>query len=327
LNSNTFRMSARRCAAVAAAVALTAGPVLLAAPAQATGGDGHGSGHGGGVGTGSGTGRASAAVLKADLDVSLLNKTVNVPLHASLNEVSAPASANKTTLSVELNGVDKDRPFTVLGADVAQAKATVDERRARGYTHLARAKVHVPGLPLLSLIEVQDVTSEAVCEAGKRPTAESNVLGHVTVLGRTVTLSASGPTRVDVQGVGEVSLDLSTTRTTSRTAAATALALKVSVNPLKLNVAEVNGSVKLAEATCESPKAPKPPVKEQAAAPEQSAKPDLRPQTASEPVKQDLAETGGDSTTPYLAGGAAALLVVGGGALYFARSKASKARR
>lgn len=37
---------------------------------------------------------------------------------------------------------------------------------------------------------------------------------------------------------------------------------------------------------------------------------------------QNLAETGGSSTTPYLAGGALALLVAGGGALALTRSRA-----
>ncbi|CAM5723232.1 hypothetical protein SCANM63S_07588 [Streptomyces canarius] len=57
-------------------------------------------------------------------------------------------------------------------------------------------------------------------------------------------------------GVGEVRLDLSRRSTTTRTAAATALELTVSVNPLKLNVADVEGTVTLARATCESPMAP-----------------------------------------------------------------------
>lgn len=179
MNSNTFSLPARRCAAVAAAVALTAGPVLLAAPAQATGVEGDGS--------------ASASVLRTSLDVSLLNKTVDVPLNASLNEVKAPASADKTALSVELDGVDKGKAFSVLRADVATSKATVDEHKAEGYANLAHAKVHVPGLPLLSLIEVQQVTSKAVCAVGEKPTAESNLLGDVTVLGKRVTVSAAWP--------------------------------------------------------------------------------------------------------------------------------------
>lgn len=307
MNSNTFSLPARRCAAVAAAVALTAGPVLLAAPAQATGVEGDGS--------------ASASVLRTSLDVSLLNKTVDVPLNASLNEVKAPASADKTALSVELDGVDKGKAFSVLQADVATSKATVDEHKAEGYANLAHARLHVPGLPLLSLIEVQQVTSKAVCAVGEKPTAESNLLGDVTVLGKRVTVSAGGPTRVSVPGVGEVTLDLSKTRTTSRTAAATALALNVSVNPLKLNVADVQGSLTIAEATCETPDEPAKAAPEPAKA-EEEAQPDLKPQSAAAP--ENLAETGGSSKTPYLAGGAAVLLAAGGAALALARARARR---
>lgn len=301
-------MPARRSAALAAAVALVAGPVVLAAPAQATGGTG-------GTGVTTGKGKASAVVLRAGLDVSLLNKSVNVPLRAALNEVRAPADADKTALTVELDGVDQGRPFTVLRADVATARATVDEHKAEGYANIAHAKVHVPGLPLLSLIEVQEVTSKAVCAAGKKPVAESNLLGTVTVLGKKVTLSAAGPTRVEVPGVGEVTLDLSKTRTTSRTAAATALELKVAVNPLKLNVADVQGTLTLAEATCEAPAEP---VKQTEPEPENEG---VEPQTAAEPTTENLAETGGSSMTPYLAAGAVLLLAVGGGALVLVRTR------
>ncbi|MFP3990443.1 SCO1860 family LAETG-anchored protein [Streptomyces sp. E11-3] len=313
MNSNAFRMPARRLATTAAVTALAAGPAALAGalPAHATG---------------DGDGTASAVVLRTGLDVSLLNKTVQVPLKASLNEVQAPRSAEKTALTVKLDGVDQGRPFTVLRADVATAKATVDRRKAEATTNLARAKVHVPGLPLLSLIEVEQVTSKAVCEAGKQPVAESNLLGAVTVLGKKVTLSTGGPTRVKVPGVGEVRLDLSKTHTTSRTAAASALELKVALNPLKLNVAEVEGVLTLAGATCESPaplveKAPekKP---EQESGQEPAAASDARPQSAAATPavqKQDLAATGGSSATPYLAGGAVALLLAG--ALFVARGR------
>ncbi|MFD5098222.1 SCO1860 family LAETG-anchored protein [Streptomyces albidochromogenes] len=305
------RRSTRRSVAVAAAVALAAGPaaLLLAAPAHATGG---------------GEGTAGAVVLRTDLGVSLLNKTVNVPLTASLNEVKAPGNAEKTALTVRLDGVEQGNPVSVLRADVATAKATADAHKAEGYVNLARARVHVPGLPLLSLVEVEKVTSKARCEAGKRPVAESNVLGAVTVLGKKVTLSAGGPTRVDVPAVGEVTLDLSKTHTTSRTAAATALELKVSVNPLKLNVAEVDGTVTLAAATCESPKAPaaqEPPKEEPKGEPTAPAAPDVKPQAATE---ANLAETGGSTATPYLAGGAALLLAAGGGALAVTRRRRAR---
>jgi len=240
LNSNTFRLAAL--AVAAAPVALLVAVPAHAAPATnpATPGGGHG--------------KAGAVVLRAGLDVSLVNKSVQVPLEATLNEVHAPASARKTALSVELDGAERGRPIRILKADVATANATVDARKAEAYANLAKARVHVPGLPLLSLIEVQKVTSKALCEVGRKPVAESNVLGHVSVLGKRVRLTSAGTTRIEVPGVGEVTLDLSRTETTTRTAAATALRLAVSVNPLQLNVAEVEGEVTLAEATCRTPK-------------------------------------------------------------------------
>ncbi|MFJ2772945.1 SCO1860 family LAETG-anchored protein [Streptomyces sp. NPDC087300] len=310
MNSNTFRMPARRLSVVAITTALAAGPAALvgAGSAQATGG-----------GDGARGGHANAVVLRTGLDVSLLNKTVNVPLKVALNEVQAPASAEKTALTARLDGVEGGQPFSVLRADVATARATVKGARAEGYSNVARAKVHVPGLPLLSLIEVDQVTSKAVCEAGKRPVAEANLLGGVTVLGKRITLTASGPTEVKVPGVGEVRLDLSKTNTTSRTAAATALQLKVSVNPLKLNVAEVEGTVTLAGAGCESPTAP--PREETGTEPQGSAEP-VESKTAPK-EEANLAETGGNSMTPYVAGGAVALLTAGAGAVTLARRRRS----
>ncbi|MHC3468465.1 SCO1860 family LAETG-anchored protein [Streptomyces sp. 7R007] len=298
MNGKNFRMPARRLTTVAAATVLAAGPAALAGAGAA-----HATGD---------QGRASAVVLRTGLDVALLDKTVNVPLAVSLNQVQAPQSAERTALSATLDGVDGGKPFSVLSAKVADAKATVTSARAEGSTRLAHARLHVPGLPLLSLIEVEQVTSRATCEAGRKPVASANLLGAVTVLGKKVTLSAGGPTDVKVPGVGEVRLDLSTTEVTSRTAAATALQLKVSVNPLKLNVADVEGTVTLARATCEAPPAPA------SAAP--SGGDDVKPQGA--PAKEaGLAETGGSSTTPYLAGGAVALLAAGGGAVVLARRR------
>lgn len=294
MNGKNFRMPARRLATVATATALAAGPAVLA---------GAGSAHATGD-----EGRASAVVLRTGLDVSLLNKTVNVPLAVSLNEVRAPQSAEKTALSARLDGVDGGKAFSVLDAQVASAKADVTDTRAEASTTLAHAKLHVPGLPLLSLIELGTVTSKATCEAGKTPTAGSNLLGSVTVLGKKVTLTAGGPTDVEVPGVGEVRLDLSRTETTTDTAAATALELTVSINPLKLNVAEVEGTLTLAKATCEAPDAP---------APATTPAKDVKPQGA--PAEAGLAETGGSSTTPYIVGGALALLVAGGGAFALAR--------
>ncbi|MFJ4836546.1 SCO1860 family LAETG-anchored protein [Streptomyces sp. NPDC088746] len=342
MNSNTFRSAALAVAAAPVALLVAVPAHAATATAPATPGGGHG--------------KASAAVLRAGLDVSLLNKSVQVPLTTSLNEVHAPASAEKTALAVELDGVDKGRSFHMLKADVATANATVDAHKAEGYSNLAAARVHVPGLRALSLIEIQKVTSKAVCEVGHEPVAESNVLGHVTVLGKKTTLTSGGTTKVEVPGVGEVTLDLSKTVTTKRTAAATALQLRVSVNPLKLNVAEVEGEITLAEATCETPEGGGPDDggssgnggstggdsgsgdsgsgdsgssdtdgtggtggKEEPV--------DVKPQTGSDPVQAatgsgDLAETGSSSSTPYIAGGAAVLLAVGAGATVLARKRA-----
>jgi LPXTG-motif cell wall-anchored protein len=301
-------MPARRLVTVTAATALAAGPAVLAGAGTAHATGDHG--------------RASATVLRTGLDVSLLKKTVNVPLAVTLNEVQAPGSARKTALTARLDGVEGGRPFSVLRADVADAEATADAHRAEGRTELARARVHVPGLPLLSLIEVGQVTSTATCEAGKKPVASSNLLGAVTVLGKKVTLTTGGPTEVKVPGVGEVRLDLSRTETTTRTAAATALGLTVHIDPLDLGVAAVDGTVTLASATCQAPAAPpaeaaQPPAEAEEAPAEQAA--DVKPQGAR--AEAGLAETGGSSATPYLAAGAAAFVLAGGGALVLARRR------
>ncbi|CAL9406064.1 hypothetical protein SUDANB120_01556 [Streptomyces sp. enrichment culture] len=315
LNRYTFRMPA------AALLATGAVALLAAPPAHATGGAGTAAG---------GDGRADAAVLRAGLDVGLLNKAVHVPLKTALNEVSAPASAQKTALSVTLDGVEGGRPVHILKADAATSKATAGRGRAEAEANLARARVHLPGLPALSLIEVEKATSKAVCQAGRKPSATSNVLGSVTVLGKKATLSAGGPTKVEVPKVGMVSLELSGTETTSSTAAAAALRLKVSVNPLDLNVAQVEGEVVLAEARCQSPAGPPP----SSAAPEPSgggmtATPDVKPQTGASGTgaaitgDANLAETGGSSATPWVAGGALVLLGLGGVALVVTRRRSS----
>ncbi|WP_431987012.1 SCO1860 family LAETG-anchored protein [Streptomyces griseoflavus] len=291
-------MPARRWAVAAAAAALTAGPAALA---------GAGSAHATGE-----SGSASAAVLRTGLDVALLNKTVHAPLAVSLNEVRAPGDARRTALTASLDGVDGGKPFSVLRAEVADAKATVNGERAEASTTLTKARLHVPGLPLLSVVELEAVSSKAVCEAGRNPHASVTLPASVTVLGKRVALTAGGPTHVEVPGVGEVRLDLSKTDTTSTTAAATALRLEVSVDPLELNVAEVEGTLTLAESRCETPAA-------QPAAPGAPAAPEAAFQPQGARAEANLADTGGDPVTPYVAAGAVALLAAGGGAVALAR--------
>ncbi|WP_407564130.1 SCO1860 family LAETG-anchored protein [Streptomyces sp. 184] len=313
-------------AAAVTAAALTAGPaLLLAAPAHADGTEGGSPGR---------TGSAAAAVLRADLDVSLLDKSVQVPVLSSLNEVRVPTAgrdsgaADKTALDVRVDGLaaaeGAEHPggveaVNIARAEVATAEATVEADGAEASANLARAQVHVPGLPALSLIEVEEVTSKAVCTVGEKPAAESQTLGSVTVLGKRVTVTVGGePTVVAVPGVGEVSLGFSQTRTTRSAASAAALRLTVSVNPLKLNVAEVEGEVTLVEAACETP----------AGGTDTAEEPGERPQGDAEPVQDEsadpapegqLAKTGGSSATPYLVGGAALLVGAGVGGVVLAR--------
>lgn len=329
-----FRLSAP---SVVAAAALVVGPALFpAAPAHADPGDGGAAP--------ARTGSAAASVLRADLDVSLLDRSVQVPLLATLNEVRVPAAgrdsgtADKTALDVRVDGLaavqDGQRPdgggvvtvVTIARAEVATAAATADAHGAEASSNLARAEVHVPGLPALSLIRVEEVTSTAVCPVGGKPAAESHAPGSVSVLGKRVALTAGGePTAVTVPGVGEVSLGFSQTRTTRSTASAAALRLTVSVDPLKLNVAAVDGEVTLVEAECETPAGG---GTEPGERPQGEAEPagDARPADAADPAGpvpgERLAETGGSSATRYLVGGAAVLVGLGLGGVALARGRA-----
>jgi hypothetical protein len=309
-----------------AAAALAAGALVLssAATARAT--------------ESTSSGKATAAVLRAGLDVSLLSKSADVPLNVSLSDVRAPADAGRTALTARLDAVDHGRPFNVLRAEVATARATADGRKAEGYVNVVGARVNVPGLPLLGLIKAETITSRATCEVGKRPVAESNLLGRVSVLGKRVAVSAGGPTKVAVPGIGEVRLDLSKRETTSRTAAATALVLTVAVDPLNLNVAEVTGQVTLAAATCETPGgAGTESPSGTGSSPESSPGNETAPGTETAPgaatgaraqnvattdaTEEHLADTGGSAATQYLAAGAAALLATGSLVAYAARRR------
>ncbi|MFF4227323.1 SCO1860 family LAETG-anchored protein [Streptomyces abikoensis] len=315
--SSSFGMPAYRFAALAATVTATALALGAASvPASATDT---------GSGSGTGTGRADATVLRTGLDVSLLGKAAHVPVEAALNDVHAPADASKAALTVTLDGIEGGKAVDILRAEAATSRATADRRAAKGYANLVHAKVHLPGLPLRSLIELQQVTSEAVCEAGAKPKATANLLGSVSVLGKKVTLTPNGPTKVTVPGVGDVRLDLSKTVTTSRTAAATALDLDVSADPLALGVAKVVGKVTLVRASCESPAdRPSDPVK-----PGTGVGTEVKQASAertAEPAGHDLAETGGGSATPYIAAAAGLLVVGGGGALIAARRRKESRR-
>ena len=305
-------VSARGWAALLVVGAFAAAPVAVGTAASA---------HTGDVKKGS----ASAAVLRTSLDVSRLGGLAPLPLHTSLNEFHAPATAEKKALDVRLDAVEGGQPVSVLRADVATARAEVTHRTAQATTHLVHARVHVPGVPLLSLVEVEEVTATAVCKAGEQPVASSAIPGPVTVLGKRIPLTVRGTRTVEVPDVGTVQLALSRTETTSRAAAATALQLHVSIDPLKLNVARVEGTVTLAEANCTSAAAGASPAAEPSAA-AGPGRSDTRPQSVGEHRGTNLAETGSTPLTPYLAGAAAVFIVAGGGSLVLARARSHRRR-
>ncbi|MFR0352265.1 SCO1860 family LAETG-anchored protein [Streptomyces sediminimaris] len=303
---------ARSWAALLAAGALAAGPAVLGTAASAHAADAK-------------KGSASATVLRTSLDVSRLDGLTPLPLNTSLNEVHAPATAEKKLLDINLDGVENGQPVKLLRADVAKARAEVTHDAAKATTHLVKARVHAPGVPQLPLVEVEEVTSTAVCEAGEKPVATSAIPGPITVLGKRIPLTLHGTRTVQAPGVGTVQLALSQTETTSSTAAATALRLHVSIDPLKLNVARVEGTVTLAEAKCTSaaakPSAASGPSATKPSAAAEPARSDNQPRPAGRHDDANLAETGSTPLTPYLAGAAAVFIVAGGGGIALARSR------
>lgn len=309
-----------------AAGALLAVSLLAAAqPARADGTDG------------SDWGTASATTAGLSLDVRLINGAVDVPVVLTLNAVHAPRSVDGSMLTTTIGGVDQGRQLTLLDATLGHSAATVDKHGAHAEVDLVKANISLPGL-LTQVVGLKEVHATADCPVDGQPSADVSILGTLSVLGKGVSLSAAGPTRVSVPGIGVVDLELSRKTVTSTTAAATALELNVHVNPLNLNVAEVTGTIELAAVHCakgrdggqgggggsSTPSASA--AASGSAAPSGSASASGAalpppPQTsvsasaaAASPAAAttNLAETGGGSNTPAIAG--VALALVGAGA-------------
>ncbi|MEZ0089409.1 SCO1860 family LAETG-anchored protein [Streptacidiphilus sp. EB129] len=318
--------------AVCAAAPATAAPGGLP-PAAAPAGAGAAS-----VGT------ASATTARLGLDVQLLDSAIDVPLSVSLNAVRAPHSVDGSMLRAGVQGVQGGVPQTLLDATLGHSSATADAQGSHAEVDLVTAALTVPGLPGTKLLGLKEVTARADCPVSGQPTARANVLGDLTVLGKTVSLSAGGPTRVAIPGLGVVDVEWSAHSTTSTTAAATALELSVTVNPLNLNVAKVTGSVELAAVSCAEPaggerSGPAPTRSGAAGAPVPGgAAPGVAPAAATvsaavapavpgsvsaSPQAPDtsLAQTGGGSGAPALAGAAAVLSAVGVGGLAVTRRR------
>lgn len=306
----------RATALTGAAVATAATALIGAAPAQAAD---HGT--------------AAATTAKLGLDVKLLGGTADVPVDVSLNALRAPASSDTALLTATVSGV-QGGASTLLQAAVDKTDAVVDAHGARSSVHLVDATVHVPGLPLLGIIALHELTSRADCPVDGAPSAEAQVLGDVMVLGERASLRADGETKVAVPAVGTVALSLSERRTESAGAAATALELKVTVDPLKLNVAQVTGDIVLGETSCSTDGgAPgdgtgSAPTGTPSTGPGTAAStgastgtsPVAQPASATTPAA-NLAQTGGGSAVPLVAGVGAALLAGGAGAVYVVRRR------
>ena len=296
-------------------------------------------------------GTASAVTARIGLDVRLLN-SIDVPIDVSLNAVHAPQSADGHLLTATVQGLKGagSAPQTLVDAKVGHSAAIVDKNGARADADLVTADVKIPGLLLRDLLKVQEVKASADCPVHGKPSAEVDILGDVSVLGTKVSLSAVGPTHVEVPGIGVVDVEFSKKSVTSRTAAATALGVTVTVNPAQLNVVKVSGSVELASVSCALGKqhgggtpprhssAPAAPTSSAAAPtstgvnnpppPTDSAEPVVAATTqpaatvdTPAPADVDLAETGGGSSTPLITGAALVLVGAGTGAVVLTRRR------
>lgn len=291
-------------------------------------------------------GSASAVTARIGLDVTLLN-SLDVPVDVSLNAVRAPRSADGSVLRATVAGV-KGGQQTLVDAKLGHSSAVVDKDGARASADLVGADVKVPGLLLHDVVTVDEVKASANCPAHGAPSAQVNVLGAVSVLGTKVSLSAVGPTRVALPGVGQVEVEFSQKTVTTRTAAATALQVKVTVNPGQLNVVRVSGTVELASVTCAlgqggghrgggptgSTGTPTATSTAPTTAPGSATTPPAQPVSVTTgqpaasagsptpaPATTDLAETGGGSSTPVITGAALVLLGAGTGAVVLTRRR------
>ncbi|MER8102309.1 SCO1860 family LAETG-anchored protein [Kitasatospora sp. NPDC094016] len=294
-------------------------------------------------------GKARAVTAELALDVSLLNKAVDVPVDLALNKVETPAQREGSLLTAKVDGVDQQGPVTLVKADVGTAVTRIDATGTAASVKLVNADVHAPGLPATTLIGLEAMSAEATCPVDGQPTADVVAPAKLTVLGKPVTIGLYGPTKVDVPLIGSVSVELSKKSTTSTTASASALEVQVEVNPLNLNVAKVTGKITVASVSCEKPsvpaagatptQAPTSPAPTGTAATAQpvadtTTNRAVVPQAATEkpgPSQKPaagLAATGGSSATGPLAAGAAALVAGGAGALWATRRRrAAHARR
>jgi LPXTG-motif cell wall-anchored protein len=344
LYTNIFSMPARP-AAVLSVSALAIGGALAVGPASAVATDQR---------SGS-TGKATAVAARADLDVSVKD-VGHVPVKKALGDLSAPGDAQQTLLTAEVNGANKGQPTTLVKAKVAHSSVQANAHRSVGDVKLVGVRAYAPGLPANPLLSADLLKATASCETGKKPTAKATLADNVTVLGKPVAVNGPGNQHVEVPGVGTVDLVLEDATTTDSTGTATARRLKYTVTPAKLGVAKASGEIVLAEATCAMPngsggahdgsgsdgsgsdgsngdgsdsgvaeggssdgQSSGESAGSTSAEGTDSAGNQVGTQTGEEDL--NLAETGGNSATPVIAGVGGALLLGGAAAMYLIRRR------
>ncbi|NLU74153.1 LPXTG cell wall anchor domain-containing protein [Streptomyces sp. HNM0575] len=287
------------------AATVMVGGAMVTVPAHAAPVDGHSQSNG----------KATATAARADLDVSVAN-AAKVPVRASLNDVQAPQNAEKKLLTAEVNGANKGQPIRLVQADIARSRAKAGADRSSGHVKLVGLKAFAPGLPGTPLVSADLLTATAACAAGEKPVAKAD-LENVTVLGKPVKVDGVGSQQIKLPGLGDVNVSVEQETTKTASGAATALKLSYELNPGKLNVVKASGDVVLSEATCETPKGD--------GGGTGGGGNEPGPQTGGGDGGSDdgLAETGGNSATPIIAG-VGALLVAGGGAMYLVRRRSAR---
>lgn len=278
----------------------------------------------------------------------------DVPVKKSLNDLSAPGDAQQTLLTAEVNGVNKGQPTTLVKDKVAHSSIKADGHRSVGHAKLVGVRAYAPGLPDTPLLAADLLKATASCETGKKPTAKAALADNVTVLGKPVPVNGPGDQHVEVPGVGTVDLVLENATTTDSTGAAAALRLKYTVTPAKLGVVKASGETVLAEATCAMPgvssadhdgsdgsgasgdgsgsgraeggssdgqSSAESAGSKSAEGAESSVAAGNQPNTQTGDDGLNLAETGGNSATPVIAGVGGALILGGAAAVYLMRRR------
>ncbi|MGC9539856.1 SCO1860 family LAETG-anchored protein [Streptomyces sp. UG1] len=297
------------------------------------------------------TGKATAVAARADLGVAV-EGVGDVPVKKALGDLRAPGDAQQTLLTALINGTNKGQPTTLVEAKVAHSSVKADAHRSVGDVKLVGVRAYAPGLPTNPLLSADLLKATASCETGKKPTAKAALADNVTVLGKPVPVNGPGDQHVEVPGVGTVNLVLENATTTDSTGSATALRLKYTVTPAKLGVVKAHGEIVLAEATCAMPDGSGADhdgsssdgsngagsdgdgsgsgVAEDGSSDGPSAgsmgseDADSAGNQASTQTRDDglnLAETGGNSATPFIAGVGGALLLGGAATMYLIRRR------